>query len=71
MASRALGRRRALDLMHYASATVLECTHLASWDKEHFNSRVQSRINMVNDRRGLAALIVGDPVVIVRKIEIG
>lgn len=32
-----LGRKRTMDLLHYASATLLGCTHLASWDRSSVN----------------------------------
>jgi predicted nucleic acid-binding protein len=51
---------RTLDLLHYASASLLGCTHLASWDKKHFNGRVERRVNDVNASRGLTTLKVGD-----------
>lgn len=63
-----LGQKQTVDLMHYASATLLECTHLAAWDRKHFNARVGRRVNRVNSSKGLADLIVGDPIVIVRSI---
>jgi len=48
-----LGRKRMFDLLHYASATLLGCTHLASWDRRHFNARIEERVNKVNASRGL------------------
>ena len=63
---RVLGPRRLIDLMHYASATLLKCTHLASWDTEHFNDTVAMRVNRVNSSAGLANLKVGDPITIAR-----
>ena len=61
-----LGVSRRLDLLHYASATLLGCTHLASWDKSHFNGRVEKRVNKANASRALTALKVGDPVAVAR-----
>ncbi len=59
-----------LDLLHYASATLLGCTHVASWDKKHFNDKVEKRVNAVNVSRGLTTLKVGDPITIGRRLEI-
>lgn len=67
---RVLGRKRTFDLLHYASATLLGCTHLASWDKRHFNDRIEERINKVNASKGLTTLKVGDPFTIVRYLGI-
>lgn len=61
-----LGENRTLDLLHYASATLLGCTHLASWDKSHFNERIEKRVNKANASKGLTALKVGDPVAVAR-----
>ncbi len=61
-----LGENRTLDLLHYASATLLGCTHLASWDRTHFNERVEERVNKVNASKGLTTLKVGDPVAVAR-----
>jgi predicted nucleic acid-binding protein len=61
---------RTLDLLHYASATQLGCTHLASWDKKHFNEKIEKRANRVNASRGLATLKVGDPIIIARYLGI-
>jgi predicted nucleic acid-binding protein len=61
-----LGENRILDLLHYASATLLGCTHLASWDKSHFIEGVEKRVNKANTSRGLTALKVGDPVAVGR-----
>ena len=56
-----LGSKRTFDLLHYASATLLGCTHLVSWDKRHFNDRVEERLNRVNASRNLTTLKVDDP----------
>jgi predicted nucleic acid-binding protein len=63
---RVLGPRRLMDLLHYASATLLKCTHLASWDREHFNDSIAMKVNRVNSSAGLANLKVGDPIRIAR-----
>jgi len=68
---RAMDTKRTLDLLHYASATLLGCTHLASWDRRHFNSRVEKRVNRVNSSRGLTTLKVGDPITVARYLGIG
>ena len=65
-----LGRKRMFDLLHYASATLLGCTHLASWDRRHFNARIEERVNKVNASRGLATLKVGDPFTVDRHLRI-
>jgi predicted nucleic acid-binding protein len=65
-----LGESRTLDLMHYASATLLGCTHVASWDRRHFNDRVEKRVNRVNASKSLATLKVGDPVAVERYLGI-
>ncbi|MFQ6135459.1 MAG: hypothetical protein ACE5KU_06585, partial [Nitrososphaerales archaeon] len=71
VAYRVAGTRYRLDLLHYASATLLNCSHLASWDKKHFNQRVEKRINKANSLSGLATLKVGDPIRIVRSLGFG
>jgi len=70
-AHRVAGTKYSVDLMHYASATLLNCSHLASWDKEHFNQRIEKKINKVNSATGLTSLKVGDPVHIARSLEFG
>ena len=62
------GRRYRFDLLHYASATLLNCGHLASWDREHFSERVAKRINEVNSLSGLITLKVGSPTHIERSL---
>ena len=61
---------RTLDLLHYASATLLGCTHLASWDKKHFNEKVEKRVNRANASTGLTALKVSNPLTIGRYLGI-
>lgn len=70
LSRRALGARRSVDLMHYSSATLLGCTHLASWDRGHFNGRIAARVNRANSSEGLASLIVGDPPTIARSLGV-
>ena len=70
VASGAMTERRTLDLLHYASATLLSCTHLASWDGRHFNEKIGKRINRVNVSRGLSTLIVGSPFVVSRRLRV-
>lgn len=67
---RVLASRRSMDLMHYASATLLGCTHLASWDRRHFSGRIGARVNRVNSSKGLSTLIVGDPITVARSLGI-
>ena len=62
--------RALVDLLHYASATPLGCIHLASWDKGHFNERVERRVNATNASRGLTTLKVGSPETIARHLGI-
>jgi predicted nucleic acid-binding protein len=59
--------RHRLDLFHYAAASLLNCTHLASWNKRQFNDKIAERINRVNVNQGLLSLIVGSPDYIVRR----
>ena len=65
-----IGGVRFLDYMHCASATLLRCTHLASWDRRHFNKRFEYFVCAVNRSRHLADLIVGDPRTIGRTLGI-
>ena len=65
-----LGSKRIFDLLHYASATLSGCTHLASWDRRHFNDRIEQRVNRVNASKGLTSLKVGDPFTVVRHLRI-
>ena len=57
--------------MHYASATLLNCSHLASWDKKHFNQSLGKKVNKVNSMLGLATLNVGSPLFIERSLKLG
>ena len=65
-----LGMKRMFDLLHYASATMLGCTHLASWDRRHFNDRIERKVNRVNASKGLTTLKVGDPFTVARLLGI-
>lgn len=65
------GERYRFDLLHYASAALLNCTHLASWDKKHFNQRVERKVNKANLLAGLTTLKVGDPIYIGRALGLG
>lgn len=65
------GARDRFDLLHYASATLLNCTHLASWDKKHFNQRIERKVNEANLLAGLTTLKVGDPPYIRRALGLG
>ena len=61
----AVGHR--LDLFHYSAASLLNCTHLASWNKRHFNDKIAMRINKINAKQELLSLIVGSPTYIIRR----
>ena len=71
VAHRVTGRKYRLDLLHYASPTFLNCSHLVSWDREHFNERIAKRINKVNSLNGFVTLKVGDPDFIERSLGFG
>ena len=71
LSHRILGVGRFIDLMHYASATLLRCDCLASWDRGHFNGKVAMKINKVNSSAGLASLIVWDPTEVERYLGLG
>lgn len=62
-----LTRRHRLDLLHYASASLLGCTHVVSWDSKQFNDRISKKVNSVNAKHGLSSLIVGKPEYIMRQ----
>lgn len=53
--------RHRLDLFHYAAASLLNCTHIASWNRRQFNERIAMRVNTVNSERKLSTLIVQTP----------
>ncbi len=50
-----------LDLLHYASASLLGCTHVASWDNKQFNHKISKKISSVNVKHGLSSLLAGKP----------
>lgn len=62
-----LTKRHVLDLLHYASASLLGCTHVASWDNKQFNDGISKKVNSVNAKHGLSNLIVGKPEYIMRR----
>jgi hypothetical protein len=62
-----LTKRHRLDLLHYASASLLGCTHLASWDSRQFNDRISKKVSNANAKQGLSSLIAGKPEYIVRQ----
>jgi len=66
-----IGAKHRFELLHYASASQLNCSHLASWDRGVFNQSVGKKINSVNSVLGLATLNVGDPLYIARSLGIG
>jgi len=63
--------RHRLDLFHYAATSLLNCTHLASWNSKHFNDKIAIKINKVNAKQELLSLIVGKPSYIVRRENLG
>lgn len=62
-----LTKRHRLDLLHYASASLLGCTHLASWNSRQFNDRISMKVSNANAKQGLSNLIAGKPEYIMRK----
>lgn len=62
-----LTKRHQLDLLHYASASLLGCTHLASWNSRQFNERISKKVNNANAKQGLSSLIAGKPEYIMRQ----
>ena len=66
-----LGAKHRYDLLYYASATLLNCTHLASWDKKHFNQRVERRVNQANLLAALTTFKVDDPIHIGKALGFG
>jgi len=65
-----LAVRHRLDLFHYSAASLLNCTHLASWNKKHFNDKIAMSVNKINAKQGLLSLIVGSPTYIIRREKI-
>lgn len=68
---RVMGVKYQFDLLHYASATLLSCSHLGSWDKDHFNERIAKKVNKANSSMNLPTLKVGDPVSLGRSLGLG
>lgn len=68
---RAMGAKYQFDLLHYASATLLSCGHLASWDKDHFNERIAKNVNKADSSMNLPTLKVGDPASLGRSLGLG
>lgn len=66
-----LTKRHHLDLLHYAAASLLGCTHLASWNSKQFNSKIAAKASSVNARQGLSNLIAGKPDYIMRQEDLG
>jgi predicted nucleic acid-binding protein len=56
-----LTKRHRLDLLHYASASLLGCTHVASWDNKQFNYKISKKISSANVKHGLSSLLAGKP----------
>jgi hypothetical protein len=68
---RIMGVRYQFDLLHYASATLLSCSHLASWDQDHFNQRIAKKVNKANSSLNLPTLILGDRASLRRSLGLG
>lgn len=68
---RVLTSRHRLDLFHYAAASLLNCSHLASWNDGQFNDKVAEKINRINSWRGLPSLIASRPDNIIRQEDLG
>ena len=68
---RVLTVRHRLDLFHYAAASLLNCTYLASWNGKQFNDKIAAKINRINSKRGLLSLIAGTPEYISRQENFG
>jgi hypothetical protein len=66
-----LTKRHRLDLLHYASASLLGCTHLASWNCRQFNDKVSKKASNVNAKQKLSSLIAGKPEYIMRQENLG
>ncbi len=66
-----LTKRHRLDLLHYAAASLLACTHLASWNSKQFNYKVAMKVSKVNAKQGLSNLIAGKPDYIMRQENLG
>ena len=62
-----LTKRHRLDLLHYASASLLGCTHLASWNSRQFNDRISKKVSNANAKQRLSSLIAGKPEYIMRR----
>jgi hypothetical protein len=66
-----LTKRHRLDLLHYASASLLGCTHVASWDSKQFNHKISKKISSANAKHGLSSLLAGKPEYIMRQENLG
>jgi predicted nucleic acid-binding protein len=71
LVKKVLTERHLLDLFHYAAASLLGCTHLASWNSKQFNDKIVMKVNKANSERGLPSLIAGRPDYIMRQENFG
>ncbi len=62
--------RHRLDLFHYAAASLLDSTHLASWNSRQFNDKIAMKVSRINSKQGLLSLIAGKPDYIVRRANL-
>ncbi len=68
---RVLTVRHRLDLLHYAAASLLNSTHLASWNSRQFNDKIAVKVSRINSKHGLLSLIAGKPDYIVKRENLG
>lgn len=66
-----LTKRHHLDLLHYATASLLGCTYLASWNSRHFNDQISKKVSSVNMKHRLSSLIAGKPDCIMKREKLG
>ena len=66
LAEDTLTKRHRLDLLHYATASLLGCTYVASWDGKQFNDKTSKKVSTVNAKQGLSSSLAGKPEYIMR-----
>jgi predicted nucleic acid-binding protein len=71
LAGRALTSRHLVDLLHYAAASLLNCSCIVSWNTRQFNDRIANKISRINGEKGLPSLIAGTPNKIARLKNLG
>lgn len=71
LAGRALTRRHLVDLLHYAAASLLSCSCIASWNTRQFNDKISAQISRINGENDLLSLIAGTPNNIARSKNLG